>query len=60
MEYLTVSFLVRSGVRPYVIAYLSVLDGGRELEIKIKRPRPFYDTSKMHKNWFMELQSLLQ
>lgn len=45
-----VAILLPFGVGPSDIQSLRVQDGGRELETKIKSPRPFYDISKMHKS----------
>lgn len=51
MECLTVAILLPSGVKPSEIESLRVLDAGWVFEIKIKRPKPFYDMTKLHKQW---------
>lgn len=49
MKCLTVSIPRPSDIRPSGVESLRVLDGDRELEIKIKWPKRFYDVEKLQK-----------
>lgn len=44
MQRIKVFIILLSDVRPSDDEYLCPLDSGRELEIKVKWPRSFYDT----------------
>lgn len=48
---LSVAILLPSGVRPKDVLTTRVLEGGRELEITILWPKPFYDMKTLHKKW---------